>query len=271
MQRQESERSTGHPVRSILALTMPAVLDLAENSHPADATTRVANEAVQIYTARLSVSSQPTIRSTTFSISVAITSLPPNTEVPGCKHSGCGRKLAAALPLRYKSPTLLAQPRESSRPRPNKLPVPDRLLLHPIIVHPIINEDAGRDFRHRQRRCFRRDSTDTQMRCSSTAGNPHRPQTEHNRIKHGLPRRLRRPQKAKRLLDRSASVRVDLQPHRDLDDDGCLPLHCCIPRSDSCRWQKSGCREEAADPTDMMIDLMGRGFAPRCCGFVIYC
>ena len=49
MQRQESERSTGHPVRSILALTMPAVLDLAENSHPADATTRVANEAVQIY------------------------------------------------------------------------------------------------------------------------------------------------------------------------------------------------------------------------------
>jgi len=172
MQRQESERSTGHPVRSILALTMPAVLDLAENSHPADATTRVANEAVQIYTARLSVSSQPTIRSTTFSISVAITSLPPNTELPGCKHSGCGRKLAAALPLRYKSPTLLAQPRESSRPRPNKLPVPDRLLLHPIIVHPIINEDAGRDFRHRQRRCFRRDSTDTQMRCSSTAGTP---------------------------------------------------------------------------------------------------
>ena len=82
------------------------------------------------------------------------------------------RKLAAALPLRYKSPTLLAQPRESSRPRPNKLPVPDRLLLHPIIVHPIINEDAGRDFRHRQRRCFRRDSTDTQMRCSSTAGTP---------------------------------------------------------------------------------------------------
>jgi hypothetical protein len=85
------------------------------------------------------------------------------------------RKLAAALPLRFKSPTLLAQPRESSRPRPNKLTVPDRLL-----VHPTINEDAGRDFRHRQRRCFRRDSTDTQMRCSSTAGNPHRPQTEHN-------------------------------------------------------------------------------------------
>jgi hypothetical protein len=34
---------------------------------PADATTRGANEAVQIYTARLSVSSEPTIRSTTFS------------------------------------------------------------------------------------------------------------------------------------------------------------------------------------------------------------
>jgi hypothetical protein len=65
------------------------------------------------------------------------------------------------------------------------LTVPDRLLVHPIIVHPIINEDAGRDFRHRQRRCFRRDSTDTQMRCSSTAGNPHRPQTEHNRISMG--------------------------------------------------------------------------------------
>ena len=61
---------------------------------------------------RLSVSSQPTIRSPTFSISLAITSLPPNTELSGCKHSGCGRKLAAALPLRYKSPTLLAQPRE---------------------------------------------------------------------------------------------------------------------------------------------------------------
>ena len=79
---------------------------------------------------------------------------------------------------------------------------------------------------------------------------------------HGLPRRLRRAQKAKRLLDLSASVRVDLQPHRDLDDDGCLPLHCCIPRSDSCRWQKPGFREEAADPTDMMIDLMDSGFAP---------
>jgi hypothetical protein len=62
---------------------------------------------------------------------------------------------------------------------------------------------------------------------------------------HGLPRRLRRAQKAKRLLDLSASVRVDLQPHRDLDDDGCLPLHCCIPRSDSCRWQKS-CSATAA-------------------------
>jgi transposase-like protein len=33
MQRQESDRSTGHPVRSILALTMPEVLDLVENSH----------------------------------------------------------------------------------------------------------------------------------------------------------------------------------------------------------------------------------------------
>jgi hypothetical protein len=78
----------------------------------------------------------------------------------------------------------------------------------------------------------------TQMRCSSTAGNTHRPQTEHKPYQHGLPRRLRRAPKAKRLLDLSASVRVDLQPHRDLDDDGCLPLHCCIPRSDSCRWQK---------------------------------
>jgi hypothetical protein len=30
----------------------------------------------------------------------------------------------------------------------------------------------------------------------------------------------------------------------------------------SCRWQKPGCREGAADPTDMMIDLMDSGFAP---------
>ena len=32
MQRHERERSTRHPVRSILALTMPEVLDLVENS-----------------------------------------------------------------------------------------------------------------------------------------------------------------------------------------------------------------------------------------------
>jgi hypothetical protein len=38
---------------------------------------------------------------------------------------------------------------KSSRPRPNKSTVSDRLL-----VHPIINEDEGCDFRHRQRRCF---------------------------------------------------------------------------------------------------------------------
>jgi hypothetical protein len=28
-----------------------------------------------------------------------------------------------------------------------------------------------------------------------------------------------------RLFDLSASVGVNLQPERDLDDDGCLPLH----------------------------------------------
>jgi len=39
-------------------------------------------------------------------------SLPPSAELPGCRHSGCGRK-SAALPLRYKPPTYLAQSRES--------------------------------------------------------------------------------------------------------------------------------------------------------------
>ena len=86
---------------------------------------------------------------------------------------------------------------------------------------------------------------------------------------HGLPRRLRRAQKAKRLLDLSASVRVDLQPHRDLDDDGCLPLHCCIPRSDSCRWQK-WCSAAAApqwkvgEPRDrgLAIGNRSRGWRP---------
>ena len=80
---------------------------------------------------------------------------------------------------------------------------------------------------------------------------------------HGLPRRLRRAQKAKRLLDLSASVRVDLQPHRDLDDDGCLPLHCCIPRSNSCWWQKScsvaaASQWRAGEPRDLGLAVGNR-------------
>ena len=37
---------------------------------------------------------------------------------------------------------------------------------------------------------------------------------------------------------RSFGPLLYLMTYRDLDDDGCLPLHSCVPRSDSCRWQK---------------------------------
>jgi hypothetical protein len=114
MQRQESERSTRYPVRSIWHLRCQKswIWWKIPTSRRDDESGKRSSSNLPD---RLSVSSQPTIRSPTFSISLAITSLPPNTELPGCKHSGCGRKLAAELPLRYKSPTCLPSRGKSGR------------------------------------------------------------------------------------------------------------------------------------------------------------
>ena len=56
---------------------------------------------------------------------------------------------------------------------------------------------------------------------------------KNNRIKHGSPRRSRRCRKKKRLLNLGAGVGVDLQPHRDIDNDERLPLHGQFPRFNS--------------------------------------
>src|ERR1700719_3650866 len=71
IQRQESERSTGHPVLLDIGTYDTSSLGFGGKFPPADATTR-GDEAVQIYTARLSVSSEPTIRSTTFPNTLSI-------------------------------------------------------------------------------------------------------------------------------------------------------------------------------------------------------
>jgi len=81
---------------------------------PANAPTGAANEAVQIARPAPAVPLRPRIRSTTCFICVAITSLPPSTEPPGCRHSESGQK-SAALPLRCnrKRTLYIAQSRES--------------------------------------------------------------------------------------------------------------------------------------------------------------
>ncbi len=145
MQRQESERSTRYPVRSIWHLRCQKswIWWKIPTSRRDDESGKRSSSNLPD---RLSVSSQPTIRSPTFSISLAITSLPPNTELPGCKHSGCGRKLAAELPLRYKSPTCLPSRGKSGRTS-RRCPIASSCT-------PLSTKMKGCDFRHRQRRCF---------------------------------------------------------------------------------------------------------------------